>query len=54
MFLNDEFTYSGREWNDGTKWLVTLAESIKYTNELKKLNGKKNQLKIRVQLISIF
>ena len=29
-FMNDEYTYSGKNWNDGTKWLVSLAESIKH------------------------
>ena len=35
-FLNDEHTYSGQDWNRGTKWSVGLKESIEYTKYLKK------------------
>lgn len=40
-FMNDEYTYSGKNWNDGTKWLVSLAESIKHTTVLNEINGEK-------------
>ena len=37
-FMNDEYTYSWKNWNDGAKWLVSWAESIKHTTELHKIN----------------
>ena len=30
-FLNDEFTYLGRDWNNGTKWPLSSTE---YSTEL--------------------
>ena len=36
MFLNNEFTYSGGDWNDGTKWAFSLTESIEYSTEFNK------------------
>ena len=31
VFVNDEHTYSGQDWNTGEKWSEDLKESIEYT-----------------------
>ena len=30
-FLSQEFEYSGRDWNSGERWSVSLWEQTKYT-----------------------
>ena len=52
-FLNGEFTYLRRNWNNGTKWSVSLTESVEYSIEPKKKEMEKKNT-YNLCMISIF
>lgn len=52
-FMNDEYTYSWKNWNDGAKWLVSWAESIKHTTDLNKINEEKIFIFLLISFLNI-